>query len=166
MGALVSTLYRSVDHGLRTAFAFPHFSDAGRGARAGRLSHAEASAQARMVRDFVQRLPGAGAHYVMAFYGIGREKETATRLLLALPAVQACFPPSNAAGELLLRRYFSNGDGTRTLRDIAAELGVSHTTVMRAENSLKAKLSQLFATAEAAVFDYFERNSLAPPTVS
>jgi hypothetical protein len=163
-------LFRSVDHGLRTAFDFEHYGDlssarlgrSSKGSGRGGMSHADWSVQARQIRDMVARFDLDGMCYVLAFYARGKVKEFATKHLLSMPAVQARMPASRVAGEALLRRYVSNGEGRRTLRDIATEAGVSHTTVMRAEYALKAALSALFADTEAAVFTWFVENELAP----
>jgi hypothetical protein len=169
-------LFQSIDAALRFAFDIEHYpvmarpplaqwlTPTGRGRARGMVAR-DWHAQGALIRRYVSRLEQPhGADYVSAFFARGAAKERAIRALLALPEVRDCLQGSRVPLEPVLRRYCANCEpGTPTLRTLARQLDVSHTTVMRAEYRLKDALSRVFMPTEARIRADFERFGLVQP---
>jgi len=164
----MSGLFRSIDAALRFAFAaelYPVMPRAELGQYTGRgggalLSQREWHAQAALIRAYVDRLPIAGREYVAAFYARGPQRAAAVGRMARTLDDADQWPQSRANVVAVLSRYCLDYPSIRAL---AAEMGLHHTTVMRVENKIKATLSRLFSETEQSIHDDFIRRGLVDP---
>ena len=161
----MSNSFHTVDSALRFAFSiteYPIISSAklapSKARRDSSMTAHDWHAQGALIRGYIGRLNKDSVAYIYAFYGRGAEREQAMAHLLTLSQIRLAGRRDVSAA--VLRRYTANGNDKRTLRQIASDLGVHNTTVMRTEVKLKEAITRLFARTDAEVAEHFRVTGL------